>query len=97
MSFRTLFVQIRDLVGPTHKWPRAIQRLLLQQKSLSNPDRFKLIVFLLANGVPPPMIKALLNARFKFDQEALRHIDYIINKYPSSNWRAWNVAANRSV
>lgn len=96
MSFRFLFVEVRDLVGPTHKWPRSIQRTLLQQRHLNNQDRFKIIVFLLANGVAPHLIKALLNARFKFDQEALRHIDYIINKYPSSNWKAWNVAMNKT-
>lgn len=79
-----------------HLWPEAI-RTAFYKKHITNPERFKITVFFLANGVAPFIIKGVFNEKYTFDKEAVRQVNWIINKYPTSQWTAWNIAEQRSV
>lgn len=96
-EFRRYFVQVQNLIGRTHLWPQAIRNTLLTKPHLTNVDRFKVVIFFLCNGVSPQLIKSLLYSKFTFDQDAQRHIEYLITKYPTSRWTAWNIAMNKSI
>lgn len=87
---------LKDLIGPTHKWPNTIRKTFLSKKHMTNPERFKVTIFFLNNGVNPVLIKECYKIMFKFDRSANTQIDYLIKKYPSSKWKAWNVHLNKS-
>lgn len=89
--------QFQELVGPSKLWPRQIRSLVFSQKHLNNKQRFTVTVFLLANGVSAYIIQAYFQTCFYFDSQAWRQIKWIIQKYPTSNWKQWNVALNKSI
>lgn len=80
----------------SHLWPKAI-RDAFYKKHMNNTERFKVVVFFLANGVEPRVLMQALAEKFKFDKEAWRQIRWIVDKYPTSNWKAWNIAERRSI
>lgn len=84
-------------VGPVDHWPHAVSRLALTERHLDNQGRFTVAVFLLANGVPPDAVRNYFEFRFRFDAAAWRQLNWIIHRYPGSNWRAWNVMLGRSI
>ncbi|MEY3324803.1 MAG: hypothetical protein RLZ11_1117 [Bacteroidota bacterium] len=86
-----------DLIGPSKDWPTQIRMLLFGAKHLTNQQRFSCTVFLLANGISPRQIREFYAQTFNFDQSAWRQIDWIITKYPTSNWKQWNVMMQRSI
>jgi hypothetical protein len=86
-----------DLIGPSKLWPHQIRLKLFSSKHLNNRDRFACTIFLLCNGVNPRLIREFYHDCFNFDAEANRHINYLIDKYPTSNWKQWNVALNKSI
>lgn len=90
-------VTLQDQIGNTILWPLEIQRCLLQKKHLTNQERFKCTVFLLCNGMAPWLIEDYYKFRYRFDKNAWRQIDYVIRKYPKSNWTAWNTSERRSM
>jgi hypothetical protein len=79
----------------SYLWPDAI-RIAFFKRHMSNTERFKVTVFFLVNRVPPHVIKNAYEYKFKFDAQAWRQINWIINKYPTSNWKAWNLMERRS-
>lgn len=89
--------RFQELVGKTNLWPRTLRRLILQEIHLNNKDRFTVIVFLLCNGVHRYAIETYFEDCFAFDSEAWRQIKWVIQKYPTSNWKQWNVAMNKSM
>lgn len=86
-----------EKLGPAKHWPDSIRRLLFGKTSLKNQERFKIVVFFLVNGISPDLIRRRWVPLYDFDSSALRHIEYIIEKYPSSDWMAWNVSEGRSM
>lgn len=88
---------IEDLVGPFSQWPHAIHRIFFTKLKPTNRDRFAMTVFFLCNGLDPILLKEYYDIAYIFDAEAKRHIDYIIKKYPTSKWTAWNIAMGRSM
>lgn len=86
-----------ELIGPSKQWPRQIRQNLFGQRHLNNRERFQCTVFLLCNGISPAQIKAYYNDCFNFDDAAERQINWILNQYPTSNWKQWNVAMGRSI
>jgi len=98
MSRKAYWVKLlQDLIGPTHQWPQKIRMWLLRTTHPNNMQRFGMTVFLLKNGTDPELIKEFYTDLFDFDREAWRQINWIIGKYPTSNWTSWNVYANRSM
>lgn len=95
-SSREFYKYLYEILGPSHKYPRAIQKLIYEAPHLKNPDRFKLIVFFMVNGIDPGIFVPWMYSRFNFDHAAKRHILYIVRKYPDRNWKAWNVALQRT-
>lgn len=90
------FKYLNEWLGPQKYWPRTI-RMTLYKKHLTNQDRFKCIVFLLCNGVNPAFILPWFLATGRYDDSAVRHIKYVIDKYPTSTWKAWNLSENKSL
>lgn len=88
---------IQDLIGPTRYWPASIRIDMLSKPVITNQSRFKIVVFLLCNGVNPITIREALNAFFKLDDDAKRHIDWVIKNYPLRKWKAWNIAMQMSI
>lgn len=86
-----------DLIGHSKFWPNYIRRLMFGARHLNNQQRFTITVFLLCNGVNPVLIKAYYDDCFNFDASAYRQINWIINNYPTSNWKQWNVALQKSI
>ena len=94
---RMYLVILQDLVGPSHRWPRSLRRMVFAQLHLNNTDRFTVIVFLYRNGVNPVIIKEFLSC-YNFDTAAWRQIDYVVHALEQGRgWRQWNVALQRSV
>lgn len=87
----------REHIGWEKDWPRKIRVLLLETRHLRNQDRFTVIVFLLANGIAPNIVRQYFDRCFSFDRSAWSQIDWVIKAYPTSNWKAWNVALQKSV
>lgn len=85
-----------NMLPKSHLWPKAIREAFFK-KHMNNTERFKVTVFFLANGVAPFLITKAYQKKFNFDKEAWRQINWIFQKYPTSNWTAWNVALGRSV
>jgi hypothetical protein len=80
----------------SHLWPRAI-RNAFYKKHMNNAERFKVTVFFLVNQVPPEILLNAYEFKFKdFDQQAWRQIHWIIKKYPTSKWKAWNLSERRT-
>lgn len=96
MPRREWLINFQDLIGPSGQWPRAIRPLFFARNHLTNRERFTVVIFLLANGVNPVLIREFFSEVFPGDNWRY-HVDYLIRRYPSSNWMAWNVALNRSV
>jgi hypothetical protein len=90
---------IVDLIGPTSVWPRAIAHMFNNKcYHLRHKDRFTVVVFFLCNGVNPELIREWFAMRPQaFTSKDLQQIDYIVKKYPESNWTAWNVAMGKSM
>lgn len=88
---------LQEIVGPSKDWPRAISYLCFSARHLKNRDRFTVIVFLLTNGVSPGMVKEFFDRVYSFDRQAWSHIDWIIKNYPTKNWKAWNVALQKTI
>ena len=89
---------LQDLVGSSHKWPRAIQRVVFGQTHLTNPERFTVIVFLYRNGVNPVIIKDFFSECYHFDAAAWRQINYVLRELEQGrDWKQWNIVLKRSV
>lgn len=88
---------IQEIIGPEKLWPIAIKHLVYRAKHLNNVQRFKVTVFFLCNGLHPDYICGFYQSTFNMDAEAARHVMYIIKKYPTSRWTAWNIHLGRSV
>lgn len=87
----------QDMIGPQKFWPRSIRMCVYGKTHLTNQERFKVTVFFLANGLSPYQIKKFYEDCYKFDYSAIRQIEFIIKKYPTSNWKAWSIKANKSI
>lgn len=85
-----------DLVGPLDEWPNTIS-YLIKLRHLENQQRFKVIVFLLHNGISPNEVRYYLEECFEFDHAAWRQINWILRHWINMPWTAWNVAMRRSV
>lgn len=83
-------------IPKSHLWPNAI-RTAFFKKHMTNTERFKVTVFFLANGISPHVILNAYRHRFNFDKSAYRQLEWIIKKYPTSNWKAWNIMERRSI
>lgn len=88
---------IQDKIGPQKQWPIKIKAAMYGKKVLKNTDRFTITVFLLCNGLDPFWIKRFFDTQTPMDDSAKRQVNWIIEKYPTSRWTAWNVAMNRSM
>lgn len=88
---------LQEIIGPTHKWPNQLRDLILRSRHVNNQQRFIIIVFMMCNGVQPMVVRDFFGERFDLDKAAWRQIDWVINKYPTSRWTAWNVAMGKSM
>jgi hypothetical protein len=79
-----------------HHWPRGILKILTNPRVPSDRSRFSLIVFLLVNGFDPALCEEYMNDLWSFDRHQMNHIIKTIQKYPFSNWTAWNIHEERS-
>jgi hypothetical protein len=86
-----------DLIGPSWSWPNQVRLLFFGYLHLNNVQRFIVTVFLLANGINPELIRSFFQDCFRMDSAAHRQIEWIIHKYPESNWKQWNVSMGSSV
>jgi len=87
---------IQKTIGPQSTWPYAIKKYIYGQAHLRNNERFAVICFLLGNGYPPYMLEAFFRDSYFFDAQAKRANEWIINKFPTSNWTYWNISAGLS-
>ena len=95
---REYIVLLQDLVGKSHKWPRAIQRMVFQQRHLNNQDRFTVMVFLYRNGVNPVVIKDFFSECYRFDAAAWRQINWVVRELEhGKDWTQFNVVLDRTV
>lgn len=86
-----------ELIGPSHMWPRAIQKAFFQTRNPTNSDRFKLICFFVVNGLHPTQIRNLFMMRpFTLDKSAWRQIEWVLKEAPHKDWTAYNVAIGKS-
>lgn len=96
MNTREFYKWLYEVLGPSHEYPRAIQRCIYEHRHLNNTQRFKLVVFFMVNGVDPAIFVPWMLSRFNFDADAKRHILYLVRVYPQRNWKAWNVALKKT-
>ena len=95
---REYFVLLQDLVGKSHRWPRAIQHMVFRQTHLNNQERFSVIVFLYRNGVDPCIIRDFFSECYQFDCAAWRQINWVVRELEHGRgWKQWNVFLGRSV
>ena len=88
-----------DLLGPSHHWPRAIQKLIYTWggRHLRNAEWFTVVVFLLTNGISPELIVQWFKENpCKLYKKGMLHVAFIIREFPRKKWRAWNVMLKRS-
>jgi len=87
-----------NLIGRTSQWPRAIQRAFFSDH-MNNQQRFKVIVFLLNNGVPAMQVEKRFIAFDQYDDQAIRHVRWVINEWTKrpNRWQSWNILAGRSI
>lgn len=95
ISKSSLRKHIIEIIGPTKYWPKAI-RLSFVKRHWRNRERFKILVFMLVNGVDPRMYISYLTKTGGYDRSAWDQVMWIIKKYPTSNWTAWHVALRRT-
>jgi len=93
-TWRKFFVEFREVVGPTPKWPRKILNTYMK-KHYTNQDRFSIFVFLAVNGCFPPRIVQFFHATQNLDKSAVRQIDWLLHNW--SRYKAWNVSLNKSI
>ena len=94
---REYLILLQDLVGRSHKWPRAIQGMVFGQTHLNNPERFTVIVFLYRNGVNPVVIRDFLSECYHFDAAAWRQINHVLTELQrGQRWSQWNVHLKHS-
>lgn len=87
---------IIDIIGPTYAWPRSISTKFIHDIKLDNRERFSLTVFFLCNGLNPELLEDYLDC-FDYDSNARGQVRWIVQQYPSSQWKAWNVAMSKSM
>lgn len=95
-AIRRLRNLIYDLVGPIDWWPPQVVSVF-SRLHMNNRDRFVLTVFLLCNGCDPRIIIQYYRVAYDFDRSAWDQVNYIINRYPQSQWQAWNIHLGRWV
>jgi len=88
---------IQDQCGPFHRWPSDIKSILLTGTPFSphvkNTGRFSVTVFFLTQGMNPVLIREFWAENYPhFDRSAWAQIEWILRKYPTSNWTQMNVA-----
>lgn len=93
---RDFYKWLYEMLGPSHNYPRAIQKLIFQKPHLNNKERFTLVVFFMVNGIDPQKFVQFMFTKFNFDQDATRQILYLVRKFPNSKWKAWNVALQKT-
>lgn len=81
---------ISELIGPVEVWPYNIQEIL-KTEDLKYEHRFKLVIFLLGNGIAPIVFKPWLYSNWHFEIKDKLHIESLIKAYPSSKWTTWNM------
>lgn len=95
---RAVLRYLYDIIGPAYAWPRQIRHLVYEKRHVKNRERFIVVVFFLTNGIDPDLIGQIMRRLYpQLDAAALRHIAWIIDRYPSSNWTQWNVYQQRSM
>jgi len=95
IGWRKLGVIIQDIIGKSHKWPKYYRELFFESKKLYYKTRFTLVIFLLGNGVNPDLIYQYLDSKFDFDGAADKQILSVISQYPTSNWKTWDMMAQK--
>ena len=97
MDNKEFYATLNDIVGPAHKYPHHIRKCIYEKKHLKNKDRFIVSVFFLTNGLNPHVWRPWMMRRYKLDNQADRQLKHIIKHYPTSNWKQWNVALDKSI
>jgi len=92
--WRKWFVEIREIVGPTQKWPRRIL-ITFMKTHYSNQDRFSIFVFLCVNGMYPPRVVEFFDKTQILDTAANRQLTWLLQNW--TRYKAWNVSLNKSV
>jgi len=82
------------------QWPNAISSLVYHKIHLTNPERFKVIVFFLGNGMSPEQVcdffRITVNGFQQYDAQAWRQINWVIAHFPK-NWSWWDCTLRHSV
>lgn len=92
--------QVQERIGSSNNWPWAIKRVVYEKTHMSNPERFKVIVFFYVNGMPPYEIRWFFQELYGFDEEGWRHVNWVIDnvqtKVLNNKWHAWDMTARQS-
>lgn len=83
---------------PVATWPKAIRDIMWDKNHPQNQQRFKLIVFLLNNGLKPDYTNWLLTNSWNFDYEGIRHIEWLIKTWiqEPKRWKSWDMTLRRT-
>jgi len=94
-------IYLRERIGPTQEWPRAIRPLILSSTHLNYSQRFTVVCFLLINGIKPNDIYDYLCKKpfFTLDSSAKRHIRALLITWSNERWRygQWNVYQRKTI
>ena len=94
-----LWLDIIDIIGPIHLWPKDIRKLFWE-KHWTNKQRFKIAVFAYINGLNPEVLLDWICLFKNTNHNGEVHIRYLMDKFEEGilyrrQYYSWNVAQSR--
>jgi len=88
-----------DLIGTVDKWPVYYRDLIFKIKAISREELWKIMIFLMGNGVPPDLIREWLGMKYEMNQRYENLFKANVKGYNDpkylSKHTVWNVAMGR--
>lgn len=86
---RWRFLNEGDLFYPIWEWPHGM-KILAMKPHLTNRERLNLIYFIMSNGGHPAIAIYAVH-RDGYDDQAKRHIRYLIDNWHRYNYDYWDM------
>lgn len=97
VAWRKYVANVQDLIGATRMWPWAIREAFMRC-NMSNQDRFKVIWFMLSNGLDEHVMWQRFHNFEPYDAAAHRQIEWLFKEFKRNpnRYKTWDIMAGRS-
>lgn len=88
----------QELIGPTRSWAADVRQYVCSSAHLNYTARFRVLLFLVGNGVNPDLVFDFFDDTFNFDKSAWSQLRTLIGQFPHPRavpWTYWDVGYGR--